>query len=540
MPEQLRQALKNPKVEPITLEAASNERSVEELLAEVPPVFRGRLIRTKTVLHELAEGRLEAEQEERSLGRVVALNDAIEVLQDYLRLRSVVKTVDYPYANRYWGQEKYPPLKPGQVGWRFIPYDRFKRWFGQDIDQPEVRRQFQEQYYAAIQAELAYGSALVQILGHLLLDETAEQTIERLRNLGKIELRKFEASEPPPMIADFSPLLQTDLLANVSNIELNEGCSVRCIFCAFDAPMGVRRTMPFKQVLWLISRVKSDILLYHATDPLDYMFEIDGQECTYAEIVAAYSILHSSPPYTSTAYPVNTAGILRKIMPQVSRISLSDMNIRRLKRDGFVGRTAGGTLIPIDSDLALRFLGESQPMNNQAEMAAFREEEILRFSGRHRIGLHAEGHAKREEVEDSIACRDGVIASPKYLNNSVRMMTTDAYPRGVVEVMITPNNLGNGWQAASSLIDEVYSGTRKAKIDELLKCVIIKRNNIPSMPPLPEWKKAPANNDLVFGRSVSFYTYQETAQGPKRFKGQCRFNCANGIILSLSAEEMPA
>jgi len=283
----------------------------------------------------------------------------------------------------------------------------------------------------------------------------------------------------PEYLHQFLRPILNDILRNVAVIELNQGCSVRCNFCAFEAKPKVTDIMPLEEISWVIDRLhkvgsltRSDtkIFYYYATDPLDYPY--------YKEVLLLHRLLAGSYPFTSTAYPMGREDVFNSVAERITRLSLSHMNIKRLARDGLITRTPGNGFVPNSPDLRetlfFGFLsGSSQDdfsYNQFQEMKhrfkhpdhiltnylieLFRTPHefynllladpkkpwmTIQKSGRYREGT---------DITPSLACRDGVLLTSFEARNIVKLHSTADYSRGYIEGVIYIGNLFNGHDAA--------------------------------------------------------------------------------------------
>lgn len=234
-------------------------------------------------------------------------------------------------------------------------------------------------------------------------DEFARQIEEIAKRL----LKELESVSPPPELREFPDNVQTELAKNIFTVELNEGCSVQCTFCAFSAGKTVGKSVPFSDVIWLNRRQSFDQFYYYATDPLDYHDFSSGEERTYVDVMKAMAL---KPPYTSTAYPKGSRDVLRQISHSINRISVSKMNKKRLQEDGFI-EVKDEEIIIVDPDLARTLLMRGSPGDSIYNFLS-KVGLSLYDSGRNRVRPHADGHTQGDLVADSIACKNGIVFSP--------------------------------------------------------------------------------------------------------------------------------
>lgn len=358
--------------------------------------------------------------------------------------------------------------------WRFVVWQ-------DGVRDEEGFTLFVEQYVRAQQAKRAESAYADRALSDDWLSAKDMQVFEqKLENIARDAQRAVESREAPELLRQFPDVLRQHIENNIAIVELTEGCSVRCTFCAFDAPGEVGASIPFSDIAWLSRRGPVGQFYYYATDPLDYHDTSSGRERTYADVLALTAHNFTG---TSTAYPRGKKDIMRKIADRVSRVSVSKMNRNRLQTDGFFTITEKGSIIPTDPDLARALLaGDWRPSN---AIYNFTDTARQYVSGRNFVRAHEEGHANGDSVGDSIACRNGVIYGPTKLRNTVRTMTTERYPRGVAEEELLPENLLHGAEKMKGIIARVQSAEHEVSVNELLACgVVCELENVER--PLPQ------------------------------------------------------
>lgn len=284
----------------------------------------------------------------------------------------------------------------------------------------------------------------------------------------------------PEYLYQFPPSMLDEIFRNVAVIELNQGCSVRCNFCSFEAGPKVTNIMPFEDIAWIIDRLhkvgsltRSDakIFYYYATDPLDYPY--------YKEVLLLHRLLARSYPFTSTAYPMGQEELFNSIAERITRLSLSHMNIKRLARDGLITRTPEKGFVPNTPDLreALFFGFLSGSSQGDFSYKQFQEmkhrfkhpDHILTnylielFRTPHDfynlllpdpkkpwMKLQKTGRYREPDggITQSLACRDGVLLTSFEARNIVKLHSTADYSKGYIEGVIHFENLFNGDAAA--------------------------------------------------------------------------------------------
>lgn len=430
-------------------------------------------------------------------------------------------------------------------------------WLGSDaFIYPEVQARVYETYVRTLKIIRTRWRVIRQLV-HTFIPESGtnlaavNSTKEWLRQEAAKELRLQESAEVPQQLAEFPEEIRHQLLRNTFSVELTEGCSVRCMFCAFDAPSGVRNVMSFEDVLWILDRVNKKTFLYYATDPLDYRVNTDGHERSYADVLDAFVILKGNRPFTSTAVPAKGMDVLHRVADRLDRLSLSVMNEQRLIREGMIERTEGGTYLPIDPDLSSRFWhGPFSPwtdfdpkiirLTQKSEKKKLENEQTIYYSGRQRARPHEEGHANGDSVGDSIACRDGIVLSVKSAKNSVRMMSTKEYPNGIAEAALTPEHLVRGAEEVGRLIQRVEN-KQEIMIEDLLPYVVVSfaytmQRDLKTADGARATLDTP-KQELALNGEIGFQTFQRREGKVISVSGSCKFDRISGKIQILILEQ---
>ncbi len=320
--------------------------------------------------------------------------------------------------------------------------------------------------------------------------EARQLTLDTLLNVLEV------AEYIPENIAGFSPVIQNEIMKNAFAMELNEGCTVRCNFCAFEAGGPLKSTMAFKDLVSNLKRLnyRTCPFLYYASDPLDYRDDSTGVLRTYADVLVVYRAIFNSIPFTSTAYPPSAKDLISGVIDKIERLSISHMNIKRLKRDGFVDAIEGGDVVPIDGAFAEQMyfgsVGRIRELTTRWELhlnqiASFlygnvngnynflETQKTKQFynAGDQRKRKKTDDVETAEEISETIACRYGVVVSPTRLRNSVPLPSSPKYPRGLADADLIPNNLVEGYQFILSLKKDLSE--KKFFIDDILPhCVV--------------------------------------------------------------------
>jgi len=353
--------------------------------------------------------------------------------------------------------------------------------------------------------------------GEILLEEALREHVryriplfDRARELYDLDPERLTRGADVPEfanLADWVPKSQPeymyqfpqpvcdDILRNVAVIELNQGCSVRCNFCAFKAKPNVTDIMPPEEISWIIDRLHkvgsltradTNIFYYYATDPLDYPY--------YKQVLLLHRLLSGSYPFTSTAYPVGREDVFNSVAERITRLSLSHMNIKRLARDGLITRTPGNGFVPNNPDLRETLFFGFLSGSDQGDFS-YKQFQEMKHRFKHPdhvlmnylIELYRKSHTfynlllpdpkkpwmklqksgrYREEGADitqSLACRDGVLLTSFEARNMVKLHSTPEYSKGYVEGILRADNLLDGHSLA----------TQATHIEELLPYCII-------------------------------------------------------------------
>lgn len=516
---------------------SETEKTPEELLEVVPSNIRRQLERAKSVL---------GGEKIDPADRTAFVADTLELLHRYLftSWRKTPDQVDYAFRKNLYG------ITHSKAGWQ-IPLG-LRSWLGTDAEMPDVRARVQDVYLDTARSSYATWLATNQVVRAIFpgggnIHNEVVNLHNRIRDVESEELRSTEAKRAPEFLAAFPEEIQRVILRETFSIELTEGCSVRCTFCAFDAGGGVRDTMPFETALWIMRRVKSRAFLYYATDPLDYRSSSNGRERTYSDILDAFSVLQGTTPFTATAAPIKSMDVLRRVADRIDRVSFSKMNERRLIREGFIERTEGGTYLPTDANLAMRFWTRSDDTERHSPeiyRLTDRDNEAgaskVYVSGRQAARSHEDGHADGDAIADSIACRDGVLLSPKNARNSLRMMTTSEYPNGIAEAVLDPARLNNGFDEVRRLSEKIADGS--AVIEQLLPCVVVTFAFSSSRNLKEIGDKAPAGTSrnkktVSMPETIRFKTFRTSGTDTTSISGTCEFDRVSGKIRAIALEE---
>lgn len=511
------------------------EATFEELLAEMPPIARQRLERASAYLRGTP-----IPQDE----RIAYVADTIELLEFIkYNIPSAIRT-DYSFRRWRYRAEKGEE----EHDYRFDT-------LGSDARNPEIQKQRQSiEMRAAKIARSRWRAA--EVLFHeafpeeSLFSESLTTIISNIQRQEMPMIDEMESKVPPKSLAAIPESVRDHILRNTFSVELTEGCSVRCTFCAFNATPGVRESMPFEDVTWVISRVNKEAFLYYATDPLDYRTTSNDSEYTYEDVLNVYILRRGHAPFTATAVPKKNFDVFTKVIDRVHRISISQMNQKLLLQQKIIERTPGGTILPANPDVALQFWEHVSRRFFEPELYYFdpnRETDVRNIyrAGRQRAKSRPENQKDDNTIEGSIACRDGVIISPNRIKNSLRMMTTEEFPNGVAEANITVNTLENGAQDIEELQRNIERGL-SVSITSLLPHVIISykistngdvKITVPGTKPIgPQSDKKTS----TLSSRCKFRAFRTVGEAQIPFEGTCEFDRVSGAIRSITLEQMPA
>lgn len=196
-------------------------------------------------------------------------------------------------------------------------------------------------------------------------------------------------------------------------VQLNNGCSLFCPFCTYDAERGVRTPFDTSDLRWLAHHFaakyfqRNQIILWWASDPLDWFgtLEFSGERVGYPYAHHLFGEHGRCSPGVSTAVPVGKEQQVLDCLPIIGRVSLSEHNRTRLTR-------AWGEQLP-----SLIGRGKVQPIVPEFEFGrtpAFDQE-------RRQFG---------------IPFIEGVVMTPTGSSNKVVFYTSEKYPKGYVSVPI--------------------------------------------------------------------------------------------------------
>jgi len=154
-----------------------------------------------------------------------------------------------------------------------------------------------------------------------------------------------EATELDYQLDQFTEDQRSRIYRNVSDIELTDGCSNGCSFCGADSTTFTGKVIPFstleriaEEMVELTNRTTHsdnryeyqahkphELLLYGATDPLDYE---DGSH-NYFDALGLFKKA-GFDLFTSTAIPKGKEELAIEHLDEIGQISISHMNRERL------------------------------------------------------------------------------------------------------------------------------------------------------------------------------------------------------------------
>lgn len=371
----------------------------------------------------------------------------------------------------------------------------------------------------------------------------------------------------PKALDEFSPSIQTTLLAEMAYVELTEGCSVGCSFCAYSAKKGVQGSMPFDEAAWYAARWNGKALLYHATDPFDFRDEKNPEQ-GYPEIVRLAEMASGTVPYTSTAYPKNSRDMLRRMEDRVDRISVSHMNVNDLLKQGVFAERGEGMLLPALPDLLesslLGPLGKASPVEarlrtNESsgstlpESVAFAplfsggttnyylglqvhldpHDPALLQSGRQTVQIRRHQPNQLKEYAGTIHSGTGVFLDRHRVYNSIPTLTSPKYENGFHNEEINQRQLVGG-ETTMQRLKEDWAEGKEVDVNQLLQNGIVMQQtkNAALMNYTPE------SQPEKMCHRISIKTFDETAKEVGLW--ECEFDMFTGRVLELTRAKSPS
>ncbi|EKD43409.1 MAG: hypothetical protein ACD_72C00290G0001, partial [uncultured bacterium] len=374
--------------------------------------------------------------------------------------------------------------------------------FAKRINKPELLDIVFKNYYSAFQRRVEYFKQCVQMREKTGFSiEDLDDKKEALRLWQQLNAGRVVESREPEFVSKFQSSLLDQIMLETVGLELNEGCTVQCDFCAFEPDKEVKNKMPFAEAAWFALRASyPNFAFFKSTDPLDYS-DPDDPSLDVADLITIKESSTGDDPFISTAYPKNSDGKVKKIGDRLSRLSISHMNDKRLVRDGFCERVDEDILVPTDPDLAdaLYFSGTRSfnfvnehvvgqiqtsdedvltklltASNYNTDGVSYLDESHIVESGRWRdVAAKKKGVGAIDTISKSISCMDGVVASPGHFKNIISMFSSPNFRRGEILADILPQNLIGGAKKIGQFKKELAEG-KPLNIKDLLPYVVVK------------------------------------------------------------------
>lgn len=213
---------------------------------------------------------------------------------------------------------------------------------------------------------------------------------------------------------------------NICFIQLNNGCSVNCNNCSVNALSGPRRALSWDCVNEMVDRwgeslKKNDVFFYYASDPFNWevVDSHTGEKKTYKDLVKLLNDKLGFEPYSSTALPrsVDDASLVDFWQKSGStlRISSSVINAKRVG-DPDMFRALLGAPAKADSNLSVH---GTNP-NNELKLPLGKAYDF-------------------RSIQNSTACRSGVVIKPDGIYNLEAAMVTPLSHNNSIEYQITPD-----------------------------------------------------------------------------------------------------
>lgn len=230
---------------------------------------------------------------------------------------------------------------------------------------------------------------------------------------------------------------QIDIIGpQIAIIELTKGCSVACPNCNFNALIrkGPQMKLDVGVIDTLLDRVGSrmykDIMLYYASDPLDW----HSEDSSYLGLLQRFADQADLFPETTTAIPVGKEEFALELWrsPFKVRISISDINFTRLQKHGFI---SGGTFLEIQESLGPPGCKESCVIGAY-DFRANGGKGLIDT----RLPLEVGKSYDYASYQPSIGCQRGVLLTTEGIFNTYSSATTPLSPNGYIKEILTPSS----------------------------------------------------------------------------------------------------
>jgi len=275
-----------------------------------------------------------------------------------------------------------------------------------DLDENGQLQSFLEQSVdnPALVAQFSYWEKWLEKDQRRLLDETVAKKREAY------EGEEDKESLPLHLEKRFTEDELTQfILPNIGAIQLTFGCSRGCPFCGVDAVPGVREHIPYSQLANLFQKYgvyfwDIEPLLYWASEPSDYSSKLELEDKTYKDVHQLAVEYAGYNPFTS------------------SRETNDNQWLKFLNAEGSKARVS---VYGYDAKKIEKIRGN---LKNEVE--------IIGENSQHRqgIGLSFSPDKNTEHLISGIACRDGLLLTPRGLYSMAVVPISEKFPQGEVVV----------------------------------------------------------------------------------------------------------
>ena len=280
---------------------------------------------------------------------------------------------------------------------------------------------------------------------------------EKLKAVKEGIYENLESKTEPECLKGFTEEQKKTIITETDSIELTLGCSLGCPFCGFNAKIKVRDKIPFSDLVYLIRHYGTDLdfdkkpefFLYWASDPFDY----EDDDKNYLDAVELFDF-YVGRPFTSTAYPEGKKELLKEMIEKgyMGRVSVSDHNIERLERDGWVKRNKDGSFsTPYKALQDFLFIEEYDykiPKRDVSAGRAFKEDQVKGVGG--------------------IECQMGVVLKRDGFYNGVVFIPSAKKRTGVIHKKIEPEKI----------CQKIDVKNPPKKIDELIQYGVVENRGL--------------------------------------------------------------
>lgn len=255
------------------------------------------------------------------------------------------------------------------------------------------------------------------------LHRDQRELVDRLTKSRNLDSHDSE-SLPLNLEKKYTPDELSIIFSNTAVIQLTFGCSYGCAFCGFDAIKGVREHIPYSQLSNMFKCFGKELnvgepFLYWASDPSDYASKDGLEDRTYQDV-------HQ------------LAVRFAKYNPGVTSINTRDKEwVEFMVDTNIVNGFRGSRRFSVQANSANR--GEFY--NEQIDPAKRNNVEILSGTP-HEVGMGLSRIRKKNDIEYGpqaskglgIACKDGVLLTPRGIYNMLVIKISDKYPQGTIVV----------------------------------------------------------------------------------------------------------